>query len=85
MNGVEIPWQELSSAALTGLIEAFVMREGTDYGEYEVPLADKVEQVRQQVERGDVRVLFDLETESATLVSAASLAQQRPAARTARD
>lgn len=85
MNGVEIPWQELSSAALTGLIEAFVMREGTDYGEHEVPLADKVEQVRQQVERGDVRVLFDLETESATLVSAASLAQQRPAARTARD
>lgn len=81
MNGVEIPWQELSSAALTGLIEAFVMREGTDYGEHEVPLADKVEQVRQQVERGDVRVLFDLETESATLVSAASLAQQRPAAR----
>ncbi|TIE66479.1 YheU family protein, partial [Legionella pneumophila] len=30
-----IPWQELSPEALENLIESFVLREGTDYGEHE--------------------------------------------------
>jgi len=37
----------LSPEALRGVIEAFVTREGTDYGAQEVPLDTKVFQVRQ--------------------------------------
>jgi uncharacterized protein YheU (UPF0270 family) len=37
-----IPHWMLSPDALRGVIEAFVTREGTDYGAQEVPLATKV-------------------------------------------
>ena len=30
-----IPWQDLSPETLENLIESFVLREGTDYGEHE--------------------------------------------------
>lgn len=74
-NAIEIPWRELAAETLDALIEAFVMREGTDYGEHEVALADKVEQIRRQIQRGQVRVLFDTDTESVTLMTAETLAR----------
>ena len=40
-----IPWQELSKEALDNIIEQFVLREGTDYGEQEVAFCEKVAQV----------------------------------------
>jgi len=36
---VIIPWKELDAEILTNVIEAFVLREGTDYGEQERTLA----------------------------------------------
>ncbi|WP_204448604.1 YheU family protein, partial [Aeromonas veronii] len=33
-----IPWQELDGDTLTNLIEHFVLQEGTEYGEQDVPL-----------------------------------------------
>ncbi len=45
---VEIPYAALSSEALRGVIEAFVLREGTDYGEREFTLAQKGAQVLAQ-------------------------------------
>lgn len=56
---VEIPHQELSPEALRGIAEAFVLREGTDYGERECPFDVKVEQVLRQVRSGEARILFD--------------------------
>ena len=41
-----IPHRTLSPDALRGVIEAFVTREGTDYGAQEVPLDTKVLQVQ---------------------------------------
>lgn len=64
---VEIPYRELSSEALRGLIESFVLREGTDYGERECSLEQKVSQVRAQIERGVARILFDPQTRSVTV------------------
>lgn len=40
-----VPWQEIPEETLRNLIEHFVLREGTDYGEQEASFADKVEQV----------------------------------------
>ncbi len=65
---VEVPVAALSAEALEGVIEAFIMREGTDYGEHEYSLAEKVAQVREQVLRGDARILFDPVTASTTLL-----------------
>jgi len=62
-----IPYAELSAEALRGVIESFVLREGTDYGEREYSLEQKVAHVRDQLERGQARILFDPETNTVTL------------------
>ena len=49
------------------MIESFVLREGTDYGERQFSLEQKVAQVRTQLERGQARILFDPESNSVTL------------------
>lgn len=69
-EGVEIPIESLSPEALEGLVQAFVLREGTDYGAQEAAFATKVEQVLRQLRRGDVKVLFDPEEESCVIVPA---------------
>jgi uncharacterized protein YheU (UPF0270 family) len=61
---VEIPHQELSPDALRGVIEAFVLREGTEYGAREFSLDEKVTHVLRQLERGEARIFFDPNTES---------------------
>ncbi len=53
-----IPWQQIDPEPLNNLIEAFVLREGTDYGEQERSLAQKVEDVRRQLERGEAVLVW---------------------------
>ena len=62
-----IPHGELSADALHGVIESFVLREGTDYGEREFSLEQKVAQVRAQLERGRARIVFDPESNTVTI------------------
>lgn len=65
---VVVPYTELSPEALRGVIESFVLREGTEYGEREVSLEDKVSQVTRQLRRGEARIVFDPQTESIDIV-----------------
>ena len=65
---VEIPFELLSAEALAGVLENFVLREGTDYGEVELAFEEKVARLRAAVERGEARIVFDPETESVTLM-----------------
>ncbi len=65
---VEIPHGQLSAAALRGVVEAFVLREGTDYGMHEFTHEQKVTQLLAAVARGEARILFDPVTESVTLL-----------------
>jgi uncharacterized protein len=62
-----IPHHMLSPEALHSVIEAFVTREGTDYGAQEVSLATKVLQVRQQLDAGAAVLVYDEATESCTI------------------
>jgi len=64
-----IPYEQLSSDALQGLIEEFITREGTDYGIEEISLSTKVEQVKNQLKRREVVVVFDEATESVSILS----------------
>lgn len=64
---VEIPAAMLSADALLGVIEAFVLREGTDYGAVEHSHEEKVAQVRRALDLGKARIYFDPLTESVTL------------------
>ena len=65
---VFVPYTELSPEALRGVIEAFVLREGTEYGERDVSLEDKVSQVTRQLRRREARIVFDPESESIDIV-----------------
>lgn len=64
-----IPYKELSVDALQGLMEEFITREGTDYGMDEVSLENKVAQVRRQLEKGEVVIVFDSSSESVSLLT----------------
>ena len=65
---VEVPHDELSAEALRGVVESFVLREGTDYGERDVSHETKIAQVVRQLERGEARILFDPLDSSITIV-----------------
>lgn len=66
---IEIPYQQLSEETLLGLMEEFVNREGTDYGEYEYSLDDKVRQLKLALKQGQVVIVFDPISESCTLLA----------------
>lgn len=66
---LEIPWQDINADTLDALIEEFVTREGTEYGEQDVSLARKVAQVRAQLARNDVVIVFDELSESVNLMT----------------
>ena len=53
-----IPWQDLSPETLDNLIESFVLREGTDNGEHERSLEQKVNDVKRQLKSGDVVLVW---------------------------
>lgn len=65
---VAVPHADLSEDALRGVIESFVLREGTDYGEVDVSHETKIAQVLRQLERGEARILFDPLDSSITIV-----------------
>jgi hypothetical protein len=65
---LEVPHTELSADALHGVIESFVLREGTDYGARDVPHETKIAQVLRQLERGEAKILFDPVTETIDIV-----------------
>ena len=65
---VEVPFSELSDEALRGVVESFVNREGTEYGDVERILDDKVADVMRQLEAGNARLVFDPETESIQII-----------------
>lgn len=65
---VAVPYAELSEHALRSVIESFVLREGTDYGERDVSHEDKVASVRRQLERGEARIMFDPVSQSVDIV-----------------
>jgi uncharacterized protein len=65
---VEVPHTALDPDVLRAVIESFVLREGTDYGERELALEDKVGRVRRLLECGEARIVFDPRSESVDIV-----------------
>ncbi|MGC3979659.1 MAG: YheU family protein [Steroidobacteraceae bacterium] len=65
---VVIPHTELSAEALQGVIESFVLREGTDYGANEYSLEQKVAHVLRQLQRGEAQIMFDPDSESIDII-----------------
>jgi len=67
---VVVPYSELAAELLHAVVESYVLREGTDYGEKEFSLEDKVAHVISQLKRGEAQIVFDPETESVSISKA---------------
>ncbi|MBM4251512.1 MAG: YheU family protein [Deltaproteobacteria bacterium] len=65
---MQIPIDLLEQDTLRNVIENFITREGTDYGDHEVSLEAKINQVMRQLRSGTVILVFDAETESVNIV-----------------
>jgi hypothetical protein len=68
MTGLKIPFDQLSLKALRGVVEEFVTRDGTDYGEVETPLEIKMNQVLDQLKSGKAVIVFDPESETCNIL-----------------
>ncbi len=61
---VAVPVQRLQPGVLQALLEEFASRDGTDYGERELSLEQKVGELRVQLVRGELQLLYDTDSES---------------------
>lgn len=66
---IQIPPDQLSKDALRGVIEEFILREGTDYGLQEVSLEEKISEVISQLNAKTIVITFDPQSENCTLLT----------------
>jgi uncharacterized protein len=65
---VAVPPERLQADVLQALLEEFASRDGTDYGERESTLPEKVERLRRQLRAGELHILHDIDSEQWDLV-----------------
>jgi uncharacterized protein len=65
---VAVPPLRLQVEVLRALLEDYATRDGTDYGEREFTLEEKVERLQCQLRVGDLLILYDVDSEQWDLV-----------------
>ena len=63
-----VPWQDIPEDSLNNMISELVTRDGTDYGEQEIPLERRMAQVLERLRRGDMVVVYDEESDSVAII-----------------
>ncbi len=63
-----IPPEKLATESLRGIVESFIIRDATDYGETELDLDEKVNRLLPQVISGEVVIVYDEDSESVNLI-----------------
>ncbi|MFZ7224132.1 YheU family protein [Avibacterium avium] len=53
-----IPWQDLEEETLINIAESFILREGTDYGEQELSLQQKTENLLTKIHQGKAVIVW---------------------------
>ena len=74
---IQVPYTELTEELLRAVVESFVLREGTDYGEHELTLEEKVTRMIEQLKKGEANIVFDPASDSVTILPAANSAAGR--------
>lgn len=67
---VEVPPQRLQADILQALLEEYASRDGTDYGERELRLEQKVDSLRAQMQRRELLIVFDVDSDQWDLLPA---------------
>jgi uncharacterized protein YheU (UPF0270 family) len=82
---ITIPINSVSPDTLQAMITHFVLREGSDYGENEYTLTDKIAQVLAQLEAGTAILTFDNQTESINIIPSEKCNNLKPLIETVGD
>lgn len=67
---ITVPIDQLSEAALLGVLDAFILREGTDYGHQDYTLDEKRQRVMAMLRKGDAEICYYPENEHIDIVLA---------------
>jgi len=65
---VSVSESDLSPDSFKGVIEKFILEEGTDYGELEYSLEEKVIMVAKQIREKKAALIYDIENEVCSIV-----------------
>ena len=65
---ITVPIDQLSESALLGVLDAFILREGTDYGHQDYTLEEKRQRVMAMLRKGDAEVCYYPENEHIDIV-----------------
>lgn len=66
---LEVPFEKLTPEVIDNLIDYFVLREGTDYGNREFSLEEKRAAVIKQLKQNKVLILYDSKSDSCNIVT----------------
>ena len=75
-NIMIIPYNELTLEALQALIEDFVTRDGTDYGQDEMRMQDKAAHLLALLKTGELSITFNEDTQSCGIVTREELSKR---------
>ena len=64
-----VPPEQLSDEALSGVLQEYISREGTDYGLREITFEAQLEQAKSAMLDGECILIFDRQTECCQLLS----------------
>ena len=71
-----IPYKDLSDETLQLLVEDFVTRDGTDYGQAEISTQDKARRLLVSLKAGDMLISYNEETETCGLITKEELSKR---------
>ena len=71
---VVIPFEQVSPAALDGILEEFITREGTNYGFYEYSVTEQLSKAKLMLVQGKVSIVFDAVLERCHIIDERQLA-----------
>jgi uncharacterized protein YheU (UPF0270 family) len=72
-----IPYTDIDQDTLNNLIEYYVLREGTDYGEQEISMSEKVAAVKRQLKTNEVVIVYSELHETVNLMPKQLFMQQQ--------
>lgn len=67
-DGVEVPYERINADTLKKMVQEFVTRDGADWGDAGCTLAEKVDQVLEQLKSRKVRIVLDLRSQTANFI-----------------
>ncbi len=74
---IEVPYEQLESESLRAMIEEYITRDGTFYGDVEMSMDHKIDMIVKQLESNEAVITWDLDLQTGTLVLKTDMEKKR--------